>query len=95
MSGSCAVPQLHRAGSKRPTGPKDPRHLQGPDPPREVSEESVQTTPRWTKRSDKIRRIFEGLYKLSSPVPGTQGSRHWSKVTLNSRRENLMLFGKE
>lgn len=45
MSGSCAAPQLHRAGSKRPTAPKDPRHPQDPGPPRGVSEESVQTTP--------------------------------------------------
>lgn len=46
MSGSGAVPQPHRAESKRPTGPKDPRPLQGLGSPRRVSEESVQTTPR-------------------------------------------------
>ena len=46
MSGSGAVPQPRRAGSKRPTGPKDPRPLQGPGSLRGVSEESVQTTPR-------------------------------------------------
>lgn len=46
MSGSGAVPQPRRAGSKRPTGPKDPRPLQGPGPPRGVSEETVQITPR-------------------------------------------------
>lgn len=95
MSGSCAAPQLHRAGSKRPTGPKDPRHPQGPDPPREVSEESIQTKPRWTKRSDKIRRIFEDCTRCLVQYPRLRAVVIGPKVTLNSRRENLMLFGKE
>jgi hypothetical protein len=45
MSGFCAAPPPHRAGSKRPTGPSVPRHPQGPGPPLGVSEENIQTTP--------------------------------------------------
>lgn len=45
MSGSCVAPPPRMAGSKRPTGSKDPRCPQGPGLPQRVSEEHVQTTP--------------------------------------------------
>lgn len=63
MFGSGAAPPPHRAGSRRPIGPKVPRDPQGPGPPLMVSEEK-DPTAREGKRSELVS---QGSRVISCP----------------------------
>lgn len=63
MFGSCAAPLPHRAGSRRPIGPKVPRGPQGPGPPLMAADEKVQIATEG-KRSELVS---QGSRVISCP----------------------------
>lgn len=66
MFGSCAAPPPHRAGSRKPIGPKVPRDPQGPDPPLVAADEKVQKATEG-RRSELVSQV-QGLFVVQGHI---------------------------